>query len=114
MEHWRPYLQQDEFVIRTDQRSLVHLEDQQLTTPWQQKVMTKLLGLQYRLCTKRVKNRATDAPSRKVSRNDGGLIAVSTCIPAWLTELAAGYKEDVQTSRLLIALSVGNSKHLKL
>lgn len=34
VEHWRPYLQQAEFVIRTDQRSLVHLDDQRLTTPW--------------------------------------------------------------------------------
>ena len=28
VEHWRPYLQHAEFIIRTDQRSLVHLEEQ--------------------------------------------------------------------------------------
>ena len=27
IEQWRPYLQTGEFVIRTDQRSLVHLDD---------------------------------------------------------------------------------------
>lgn len=27
VEHWRSYLQHDEFIIHTDQRSLVHLED---------------------------------------------------------------------------------------
>jgi hypothetical protein len=41
-----------EFTIRTDHRSLVHLDDQRLTTPWQQKAMTKLLGLQYKICYK--------------------------------------------------------------
>lgn len=34
VEHWRSYLQPAEFIIRTDQHSLVHLENQRLTTPW--------------------------------------------------------------------------------
>jgi hypothetical protein len=50
VEQWRPYLQHQEFVIRTDQKSLVHLEEQRLTTVWQQKAFTKLLGLQYKIC----------------------------------------------------------------
>jgi hypothetical protein len=50
IDQWRPYLQNKEFVIRTDQQSLVHLDDQRLTTQWQHKALTKLLGLQYRLC----------------------------------------------------------------
>uniref|UniRef100_A0A453SSL9 Reverse transcriptase RNase H-like domain-containing protein n=1 Tax=Aegilops tauschii subsp. strangulata TaxID=200361 RepID=A0A453SSL9_AEGTS len=45
VDQWRPYLQHAEFVIFTDQRSLVHLEEQRLTMPWQQKAFTKLLGL---------------------------------------------------------------------
>lgn len=35
VEQWRPYLQFGEFVVKTDQRSLVHLEEQRLQTPWQ-------------------------------------------------------------------------------
>jgi hypothetical protein len=50
IEQWRPYLQHREFLIRTDQRSLVHLDDQRLTTQWQHKAFTKLLGLQYKIC----------------------------------------------------------------
>jgi hypothetical protein len=45
VDHWRSYLMSGEFTIRTDHRSLVHLDEQRLTTPWQQKAMTKLLGL---------------------------------------------------------------------
>lgn len=51
---WRPYLQHNEFVIGTDQRSLVHLDDQRLTTSWYQKALTKLLGLQYWGFTRKV------------------------------------------------------------
>jgi hypothetical protein len=35
VEQWRAYLQHQEFLIRTDQKSLVHLEEQRLTTVWQ-------------------------------------------------------------------------------
>lgn len=35
VEHWRQYLQSAEFIIRTNQCNLVHLEDQRLATPWQ-------------------------------------------------------------------------------
>lgn len=55
VDHWRPYLQSAEFVIHTDQRSLIHLEDQRISTPWQQKVMMKLVGLRYRIVYKREK-----------------------------------------------------------
>ena len=34
VDKWRSYLQHAEFIIRTDQKSLVHLDDKRLTTPW--------------------------------------------------------------------------------
>ena len=34
VEQWRAYLQHGEFIIYTDQRSLVHIIDQRLHTPW--------------------------------------------------------------------------------
>ena len=53
VDHWRAYLQHSEFTIKTDQRSLVHLDDQRLTTPWQHKALTKLMGLRYKILYKR-------------------------------------------------------------
>lgn len=68
VEQWRPYLQHGEFIIYTDQRSLIHLEEQRLTTPWQQKAFTKLLGLQYQIRYKKgSENNAADALSRTES-----------------------------------------------
>jgi len=49
VEQWRHYLLQNEFIIHTDHRSLVHLNKQRLHTPWQQKAFTKLLGLRYKI-----------------------------------------------------------------
>uniref|UniRef100_A0A453PTA5 Reverse transcriptase RNase H-like domain-containing protein n=1 Tax=Aegilops tauschii subsp. strangulata TaxID=200361 RepID=A0A453PTA5_AEGTS len=34
VDQWRPYLQHNEFISHTDQKSLIHLEEQRLTTPW--------------------------------------------------------------------------------
>lgn len=65
VEQWRSYLQHAEFTIFTDQRSLIHLSDQRLNTPWQQRVFTKLLGLQYKIVYKQGNdNRVADALSR--------------------------------------------------
>ena len=102
VEHWRPYLQAAEFVIKTNQRSLVHLEDQRLHTPWQQKAFTKLLGLRYRLCYKKgTENGAADALSRKPCTDEDTLNAISFCQPQWLHDVRAGYQTDPHALKLM-------------
>jgi hypothetical protein len=49
VQQWRSYLQMGEFIIRTDHPSLTHLTDQRLHTEWQQKALTKMMGLQYKV-----------------------------------------------------------------
>lgn len=49
VDHWRSYLQHAEFVVRTDQKSLLNLVDQRLNTPIQQRAFTKLVGLQFQI-----------------------------------------------------------------
>ena len=34
VQQWRQFLQFGEFIMKTDQRSLAHLSDQHLHTPW--------------------------------------------------------------------------------
>lgn len=112
VEHLRMYLQHAEFVIKTDQKSLVHLQDQRLTTPWQCKALTKLLGLQYRLVYKKgVENKVADALSRK-SSVDAEILqmscpSVSFVKPMWLEEVTQGYQQDPQALKLLAELAVG-------
>lgn len=65
VDHWRSYLQHSELTIKIDQKSLIHLGDQRLTTPWQHKALTMLLGLKFRIVYKQGKeNRVADALSR--------------------------------------------------
>lgn len=71
VDQWRTYLQHAEFLILTDHHSLSHLNEQCLHTSWQQKVFTKLLGLQYRIVYKKgVDNAAADALSRHPHHED--------------------------------------------
>jgi hypothetical protein len=65
VDKWRSYLSRHPFVIRTDHKSLCHLQDQSLSTKLQRKVMVKLAGLQFTLQYKRgPENKVVDALSR--------------------------------------------------
>ncbi|KAM0865713.1 hypothetical protein ACQ4PT_043087 [Festuca glaucescens] len=113
IEQWRPYLQNKEFVIRMDQKSLVHLDDQRLTTQWQHKAFTKLLGLQYRLCYRKgVENRAADALSRRSHEPAETAAAISECQPAWLDDVRNSYSTNPHAAQWIEKLRVGpDSKH---
>jgi hypothetical protein len=79
VQQWRSYLQHHEFVILTDHKSLTQLNEQRLHTPWQHKVFTKLLGLQYWIqYPPGTENRVADALSRRM---DPECHVVSMVIP---------------------------------
>ncbi|CAN6301690.1 unnamed protein product, partial [Urochloa humidicola] len=107
VDHWRAYLQPAEFIIQTDQKSLIHLDDQRLNTYWQQKALTKLMGLQFKICYKKgTTNSAADALSRMPHSSDVELFAVSTPQPVWLSELSDSYLENDKAQQLLTSLSL--------
>ena len=88
----------------TDQKSLVQLSEQRLHTPWQQKVFTKLLGLQYQIVYRKgVDNRAADALSRVPALQCS---AVSVAQPQWLQEVAASYESDAHAQQLIAKLGL--------
>jgi hypothetical protein len=58
VDQWHHYLLQGKFFIHNDQRSLIHLNEQRLHTPWQQKVFAKLLGLDYAIVYKKGSEKA--------------------------------------------------------
>jgi hypothetical protein len=53
IEKWRHYFEGGSLLIRTDHKSLKHLSDQKLSHPLQYKVLTKLLGLDYKIQSKK-------------------------------------------------------------
>ena len=56
------------FIIKTDQKSLKHLLEQKITTPFQQFWLSKLMGFDYTILYKSgVENVVADALSRVTS-----------------------------------------------
>jgi hypothetical protein len=49
VDKWGTYFARQPFIIRTDHKSLCHLQDQSLSTDMQRKAMAKLSGLQFKL-----------------------------------------------------------------
>lgn len=102
VDYWRPYLQHSEFIIQTDQKSLIHLDDQRLNSYWQQKALTKLMGLQYKICYKKGStNLADDALSPVPVNADSEVLALSAVQPVWLQDLQASYEENEKSRQLL-------------
>lgn len=111
VQQWRSYLQLGEFLIRTDHQSLTHLTDQRLHTDWQQKALTKMMGLQFKVVYKKgINNGAADALSRKPP-SSSELFSVSTVHPAWLASVQSTYPCDEFAHRLLQQLAVDASSH---
>lgn len=67
-------------------------------------MITKLLGLQYRIIYKKgPDNRTADALSRRWA--EGELSAVSMGLPLWLEDVQKGYRDDAQAKKLLAHLA---------
>jgi transposase InsO family protein len=116
VDHWRSYLQHGEFLIKTDQQSLIHLDDQRVSTAWQQKALTKLLGLQYKIVYhKGIDNRVADALSRRPGLEQDephlqlNVVAVSTVVPNWLLQVVQGYEQDPNAQQILQKHATGTS-----
>jgi hypothetical protein len=104
VQQWRSYLQHGEFTILTDHKSLTQLNEQRLHTPWQHKVFTKLLGLNYRIQYRSGSdNRAADALSR---HSFAECQAVSVIVPQWLVAVQDSYHQDQQSLSLISKLVV--------
>lgn len=105
VDRWRPYLQRQEFVIKTDHRSLSYLEDQQVHSELQKKAMTKLMGLQFRIIYKKGKdNTAADSLSR--FSHVMAIQTVSEAKPAWVQEVLNSYATDPKAQELLQQLTL--------
>jgi hypothetical protein len=94
-------------LIRTDQRSLIHLEEQRLSTAWQKKAFSKLLGLRYQIIYRQGKsNSVADALSCKRQPEVLTVAALSVCQPMWLQEVVDGYSADPVALKLKAALAL--------
>jgi len=91
---WEQYLLGRPFIVKTDQKSLKHLLDQKLSTPFQQLWLTKLMGFQYEIQHKSgVENKAADAFSR-VQGSELLLMAISTIQSDLMSLIEQTWQQD--------------------
>lgn len=106
VEKWRPYLLGQEFIIKTNHRSLSYLNEHKATTKLQQKALLKLMDLNSRIMYKKgISNTVAYALSRCP---DYSLCVVSLSSPAWTEKVVAGYADDPQAEQLLTELSIAS------
>jgi len=105
----RHYLKGHHFVIKTDHQSLKFVLEQRITTPLQQKWLTKLMGLDYEIQYKKgIENCIADALSRRFEIAEE-CNAVTTQIPAWVQEVIESYEGDQVASNIIQSLTLDSN-----
>ncbi|XP_051137558.1 uncharacterized protein LOC127255849 [Andrographis paniculata] len=106
VQHWRPYLIDRKFVVRTDHRSLKHLLTQNIVTPSQQLWVAKLLGYDF---TIEYKTGASNAAADALSRRGEELELAAVSVPGWLglDEVRSEQWQDASLRRIITAIEAG-------
>jgi hypothetical protein len=95
---WRTCLLGQCFLVRTNQQSLKFLLEQKISTPFQQRWLTKLLGYDFVVEYKKgIENRVDDAHSRQATTEaELFLPLLSIPILSWVDDLKARYLVDAK------------------
>jgi hypothetical protein len=98
---WHPYLLGRRFQIKIDHQSLRYFLEQRLSSPSQQKWVTKIFGYYYERIYKKGKdNVVVDALSRKYE-DEGSLFSLSFIVPDWLQVVHQEWLQDPKSLHLI-------------
>ena len=89
VKKWRPYLIGRHFKIYTDHFSLKYMLDQHISTPMQQKLLSKLIGYDFEIHHRSGKeNKAADVLSRmNESVEKAIMMVISFPLVEWVEQL---------------------------
>lgn len=110
---WQHYLLSLPFIIRTDQQSLKHLLEHKLSTPFQQKWLSKLAGFDYTVeykCGR--ENKVADALSR-LSSLQIFTMAISSIHSQLMDDIKLHWKTDDTLKNLINDLQLDPESHRK-
>lgn len=115
---WRHYLLGRQFLIKTDHQSLKFLLEQRVTTPMQQKWLSKLMGFDYEIIYKTGKtNMAADVLSRAeeeaqlITTNPGTIATMTVILCHWVRELQANWEQDQELQKIIQDLQQNSASH---
>jgi hypothetical protein len=98
---WHPYLLGQRFQIKTDHQSLKYFLEQHISSPEQQKWVTKIFGYDYEIIYNKGKeNVVVDALSRKY-KDEGSLFSLSFIVLDWLQVVRQEWLQDPKSSQLI-------------
>ena len=98
IELWHPYLLGQRFQINTDHQSLKYFLEQRISSPEQQKCVTKLFVYDYDIIYKKGKdNVVVDGLSQKYE-DEGSLFSLSFIVPDWLQAVHQEWQQDPKSS----------------
>jgi hypothetical protein len=101
MDLWHPYLLGQQFQIKTNHQSLKYFLEQCISSPEQQKWVTKLFGYDYEIIYKKGKdNLVVDALSRKYE-DEGSIFSLSFIVLDWLQVVRQEWLQDPKSSQLI-------------
>jgi hypothetical protein len=104
MDLWHPYLLGKRFQIKTDHQSLKYFLEQCISSPKQQKWVTKLFVYDYEIIYKKGKdNVVADALSQKYE-DEGSLFSLSFIVPNWFQAIRREWLQDPKSLQLICQL----------
>jgi hypothetical protein len=107
VEKWSPYLQRQEFIIKTDHISLAYFNEQTLQSELQRKAVTRLMGLQFKIVYRQGKeNAAADALS--CIPHLLNIQSYSEVKPLWIHEVVNSYATDSDAQELIAQLALAS------
>uniref|UniRef100_A0A3Q7EGG8 Reverse transcriptase domain-containing protein n=1 Tax=Solanum lycopersicum TaxID=4081 RepID=A0A3Q7EGG8_SOLLC len=116
IDKWRHYIQYKHFVVKTDHHNLKYLLEQKVASVAQQKGLTKLLSLDYKVQYKKgAENKVADTLSRQFEDKEGSMLhalacvsSISSMVPTWVREIHKSYKDDLEVTALISEFSVSH------
>jgi hypothetical protein len=101
MDLWCPYLLGQRFQIKIDHWSLKHFLEQRISSPEQQKWVTKLFGYDYEIIYNKVKeNVVVDGLFQKYEE-EGSRFSLSFIVPDWIQDVHQEWLQDPKICSLL-------------
>jgi hypothetical protein len=98
MDLWHPYLFGQHFQIKIDHQSLKYFLEQQLSSPEQQKWVTKLFGYEYEIIYKKGKYKVVADPLSRKYEDEGSLFSLSFIVLDYLQVVRQEWLQDPKLS----------------